>query len=101
MWGIIESSLAKLTGDEATEASGWRNTEFSGFDGNNDRHYGIAQTMIHKLDEFENFKSRGLNSHSQTTLPRYREMYPVFYKYIEASAAAPLSFEALREICNG
>lgn len=100
MWGIIEHSLTRLEGNDATQAGGWRNTQFGGFDGNNDRHYGVAHTMINELGEFEDFHGRGLNSHSQASLPRYRTMYQTFDKYVQSGDAAPLSFEALREICN-
>lgn len=100
MWGIVEHSLERLAGDEATEAKGWRHTRFTGFDGNHDRHFGIARTMIDKLDEFESFKGRELNSHTQATLPRYQAMYEIFGRYVKSGDAAPLPFEALREICN-
>lgn len=100
MWGIVEDSLSKLTGIEATEANSWPMTEFRGFDGNNDRHFGIASILINELNEFSQFKGRYLNSHSSGTLPRYREMYKKFYGYIETDQASPLSFEALRDICN-
>ena len=100
MWGIIEHSLAKLTGREAEEAKGWRSTEFEGFDGNHDDHYGIAQTLIHSLGEFEDFKKRELNSHSQTSLQRYRAMYKKFDIYVRSDNASPLPFDALKDICN-
>lgn len=100
MWGIIEHSLEQLSGDEADEAATWRHTSFSGFDGNNDPHYRVAHTMINKLDEFQDFAGRTLNSHTQTSLPRYREMYRKFDGYVAASQASPLSFEALRDLFN-
>lgn len=100
MWEIIEHSLARLTGAEANEAKGWHGTQFLGFDGNNDTHFGIAQTMINDLDHFEEFKGRNLNSHSQTSLPRYQAMYQKFNTYIQSGDAAPLTFDALQDICN-
>jgi uncharacterized protein YfbU (UPF0304 family) len=100
MWGIVEDSLSNLTGTEANEANSWPMTEFRGFDGNNDRHFGIASILINELNEFSEFKDRYLNSHSSGTLPRYREMYKKFYGYIESGEASPLSFDTLRDICN-
>ncbi len=100
MWGIVEHSLAELTGAQADEAKGWHWTSFGGFDGNNDDHYGIAHTMINELGEFQDFKDRGLNSHTQSSLPRYRAMYAKFDKYVNAGQASPLSFEALRDLCS-
>jgi len=100
MFSIIESSIAKLTGDEAKEAEGWLYKSWHGFDGNNDRHYGVAQTMIETLGEFsESRKGVNLNSHSQTSLPRYRAMLDKFQAYVQAGAAAPLSMAALRDLC--
>lgn len=100
MWGIIEHSLRELAGPEAEQAQEWRWTQFSGFDGNNDAHHGIAHTMIRELGDFEEFKDRPLNSHSQTSLPRYRSMFKKFDGYVKADRASPLPFEALQDICN-
>lgn len=100
MWRIIESSMSQLTGDEATESKSWHMKEFRGFDGNNDRHHGIASTLINQIGDFSDFKGRNLNSHSQVTLPLYRKMYQKFDGYIKAQKAEPLSFEALRDLCN-
>lgn len=101
MFGIIESSIGRLEGEQAAEAAGWHYNQWRGFDGNNDPHYGVARTMIEDLGEFDQSrKGVNLNSHTQTTLPRYRSMYQKFYGYVEAQQAAPLSFEALRDICS-
>jgi len=100
MWGIVEHSLRQLEGDEAKEAEGWHMTAFNGFDGNHDRHYSIASTLIRDLGDFEGFNGRDLNSHSQTTLPRYRQMYEKFDKYVKAGEASPLSFDALQDILH-
>ena len=98
MWSIIESSIGTLTGSEAAEAATWYNKEFHGFDGNNDTHYGVAHTMINEIGEFSNFHGRALNSHTQTSLPRYPEMYRKFDQYIKAGQAAPLTIDALRDL---
>ena len=100
MWGIIEHSIRQLKGAEAAEAKGWHWAKFGGFDANHDDHYGVALTMIEGLDEFEDLKSHGLNSHSQSSLPRYRQMYKKFDGHLSAGNAAPLSFEALRDLCG-
>lgn len=100
MFGIIESSISKLTGAEAEEAKVWHYNQWHGFDGNNDPHYGVARTMIEELGEFEQSrKGVNLNSHTQSSLPHYRRMYEKFYGYVQAGQAAPLSFDALRDIC--
>ena len=100
MWGIVEDSIAKLTGADAEEAKGWHRIKFGGFDANHDPHYGIAHTMINELDEFSSFKNRALDSHSQASLKRYRTMYATFDEYVRSNQAAPLTFESLRELCS-
>lgn len=101
MWAIIEHSIAKLTGSEAKEAEDWHWTEWNGFDGNNDDHYGVARTMIEDLGEFKDSrKGVNLNSHSQASLPRYRRMYEKFDGYVKGGRASPLSFDALRDLCS-
>ena len=49
---------------------------FDGFDGNNDRHYGLASFLVQDMGRFEEFKGRPLNSHSQSSMPKYRNMLP-------------------------
>lgn len=100
MWRIIEHNIAELTGEEADEAKGWNFTKFTGFDGNHDRHHGIAHTMIQTLGESQDFKDRALDSHTQGSLPRYRAMYAKFDGYVKSGKASPLSFDALRDLCN-
>ncbi len=101
MWGIIEHSIAKLTGSDADEAKGWHWNKWDGFDANNDDHYGVARTMIEDLGEFsDSRKGVNLNSHSQASLPRYLRMYEKFNAYVQSSKASPLSFEALRDLCS-
>ena len=101
MFGIIEHSVDKLSGDEAAEAETWPYRKWHGFDGNNDPHFGVARTMIVDLGEFQDSrKGVNLNSHSQSSLPRYRRMYGKFDQYVQAQQAAPLSFDALRDLCS-
>ena len=101
MFGIIESSIGRLTGTEAEEAKTWHFNQWHGFDGNNDSHYGVARTMIEELGEFQQSRNGvNLNSHTQSSLPHYRRMYEKFMGYVNSSQAAPLSFDALRDLCN-
>ncbi|MBC7502327.1 MAG: YfbU family protein [Herminiimonas sp.] len=101
MWGIIESSIERLSAAEALEAEDWHWKSFGGFDGNNDPHFGVARTMIEELNEFSDSRNgTNINSHSQASLPRYRRMFDKFEDYVAAGSAAPLSFEALSDLCN-
>lgn len=100
MWGIVEDRIADLAGAEADEAKGWPFAKFRGFDGNHDRHYGIARTLINDLEQFGDFKGRDVNSHSQATLPRYRTMYAKFDQFITANQGGPLTVDQLRALCG-
>lgn len=100
MWGIIEHAISQLAGDEAAEAATWHWTAFNGFDGNHDPHYGIAQTMVHNLDEFQDFKARGMNSHSGASLPRYQTMYAKFDPMLGQNQGKALTFAQLKELCG-
>lgn len=100
MWSFIEYSIGELQGEEAKEAAGFHHTQFSGFDGNNDPHHGIAQTLIKDLGLYSEFASRGLNSHSRATLARYRTMLPKFDKAMEGATGEPLPINVLRDLLN-
>lgn len=60
MFGIIESSIDRLSGDEAEAAKGWHYGKWRGFDANNDPHYGVARTMIETLGEFADSRKDGI-----------------------------------------
>lgn len=100
MFQIIESSIERLTGAEADEAKGWHYKQWRGFDGNHDPHFSVAGTMIRDLGEFKGLRNAGdINSHSQSSLPHYREMYEKFSGYVRGGTGS-LSFEALRDLCS-
>jgi hypothetical protein len=97
MWGFIEYSVEELDQPERDEIKLLR-WQFTGFDGNHDPHHGIAHTLIHDLGRFSEFKERGLNSHSQATLPRYRSILWRYNQAMHGGGAAPLSADQLRTI---
>lgn len=100
MWEIIEGAIGDLEGDQANEARQWRHAQFRGFDGNNDSHYGVAGVFVNDLKRFSEFAGRDLNSHSQASLPRYREMYAKFDAYIAEGKDPSLSFDDLKDLCS-
>ena len=97
MWSFIEFSVNDLDETEQNEIKALR-WQFSGFDGNHDRHHGIAHTLIHDLNRFSEFKDRGLNSHSQATLPRYRSILREYNGAMQGRGGEPLTAEQLREM---
>ncbi len=100
MWSFIEYSIRELEGEEAEEAAKFHHTKFSGFDGNNDRHYGVAHTLINDLGRWTEFKDHPMNSHSRATLSRYRTMLPKYKAAMEGWIDGPLPLEKLRDLLN-
>ncbi|HMJ47872.1 MAG TPA: YfbU family protein [Ferruginibacter sp.] len=58
--------------------------KFEGFDGNNDPHYHFAIFMIEKQKKYEEHDPNGLNSHSMTSMIKYRKMLPVYKEILDA-----------------
>jgi uncharacterized protein len=53
-------------------------SEFSGFDGNNDKHFGVASFILQDLNLYSELQKCPMNSHSQAELHRYRRMLAVW-----------------------
>ena len=80
MWGFIERSFDQLNTpekDRVRAANHNHDPKFSGFDGNNEDHFGIAKHLIDVMGRFTEFAGRDLNSHSRV-VPHYLRMYNVF-----------------------
>lgn len=103
MWSIIEYSYAELTDENKTrlalEAEPFgRNPVFRGFDGNNETEYLVAADfIINRLERFEEFKGRDLNSHAPS-IPTYSRMLSVFDDIFSSNMGNPLSTEQLATV---
>lgn len=67
MWDFIEFSFADLSEADkqrVREANFGHDPKFSGFDANNEAHYGVALHLVDHMDRFQNFKGRDMNSHT-------------------------------------
>ncbi|EFA4192801.1 hypothetical protein C5926_002034 [Escherichia coli O96] len=100
MWRVIEYSYSELTEEEKkklkenVELFG-KNPIFKGFDGNNETEYlAAADFVINKLDRFEEFKLRDLNSHTPS-LATYERMMHVFNPLFHENLGEPLTLEQL------
>ncbi|EHW5634432.1 YfbU family protein [Escherichia coli] len=100
MWRVIEYSYSELTEEEKKKLK--ENVElfgkkpiFKGFDGNNETEYlAAADFVINKLDRFEEFKLRDLNSH-MPSLATYERMMHVFNPLFHENFGEPLTLEQL------
>jgi hypothetical protein len=85
MYRALEHSyenLSQAEKDELKQKAGYNFSyiKYQGFDGNNDPHISVAAFLVNHLDRFDELKGgrERLNSHSHTTLPKYRRMLPVY-----------------------
>lgn len=103
MWSYIEQSVRQLSPEDKTQLEKDAHPfylEFSGFDGNHDEHYGVASFMINELGRFSEYRGRPLNSHSQSSLPSYRRMLPIYNEEMRSRglSARSLSAESILKI---
>ncbi|MFT9447443.1 YfbU family protein [Gluconobacter japonicus] len=103
MCDFLESSIQNLSDadkERLQDNVGYSLDEiFVGFDGNNEAwHVGVAQMLAGPLGRFSRFKKRDFNSHSPTTLGRYRRMLPVFLPLRIESMGRQLPYQAIERI---
>lgn len=79
MWSFIEEAVESFSAVErkklvAEVGPTGRDPKFFGFDGNNESEYlGIASHLVNRMDRFQRFKGRDLNSH-MPVVARYARM---------------------------
>ncbi|MCP3472400.1 YfbU family protein [Bradyrhizobium sp. CCGUVB1N3] len=72
--------------------------KFPGFDGNNDAHYGVAAYLVKHLRRFKDLPGATNNSHTQTSLPRYRKMLSVYLPMRDRLGSGRLTSKQIIEI---
>lgn len=101
MWSALERSHKRLTDDQRERfESAWSGApvRFTGFSVNDEiKHYSAAKILINKLDRFERFKERELNSHLPY-LGAYRRMLTVFKRLPDTSLAGDLSVDEMIDL---
>jgi uncharacterized protein YfbU (UPF0304 family) len=81
MWEIIEVSYEKLSVRDKDRLNiDFGHPTFLGFDGNSESTYiSGAHFLIDQLGRFQRFRGRNLNSHTPSSVDRYRAMVEVYY----------------------
>ncbi|MGY3134165.1 hypothetical protein ACVWZM_004847 [Bradyrhizobium sp. USDA 4501] len=74
---------------------------FPGFDSNHDPHYGVANYLVQDLHRFKDVPGASNNSHTQTSLPRYRKMLKAYLPMRTKLSAGRFSKEDIIAIFNG
>jgi len=82
MCRVVEDAIAALDEGERETIGQMDRTVFVGFDANEEPHYGVAKAYIAKLNRFDEFSKRALNSH-MPTLDGYRRMVREYHCRIE------------------
>jgi len=77
MYRGIENSVAGLNESDKKKLDLER-IEFKGFDANNDSHYGFMSFLVERADRYDEYKGKYINSHTASTLDKYRRMLKVF-----------------------
>ena len=96
MFRQIDAYVSQLK-DNERETLNVEKLTFKGFDANNDPHYGFAKFIIEKDDRYGERKGMYLNSHTNSTLPRYRRMLEV-YRAIRGKDFKNLTLDDLKMI---
>lgn len=95
VWDILDMFRALANAKHA----GWVPTApgdelYEGFDANNDDHYWFAEYLLDKSNKY--YESQpNKNSHSITTLPRYRRMLDVWNSAVERHKLTATEAEAV------
>ena len=103
MWHFIESGYDNLSKQERQNLESdvgprGKDVRFPGFDGNNEsEQLGIAKFLVERLDRFQRFKGRDLNSHFPS-IDTYRRMWPVFEPMRTTLAGGELTYRRLVQI---
>jgi hypothetical protein len=97
MFRGIEDSIGALNPEQQAQLNQTR-LRFEGFDGNNDVHYGIANFLIKKQGFYSEHTNSKMNSHTSSSLGRYRRQLAIFNHVTQTAAVNDLTFEQLQQI---
>ena len=77
MYGVINNSYASLS-DEDKKLINLNKIKFEGFDGNNDDHYGYMSFLVKRMELWDEYQGKSLNSHTRSSIGKYRKMLQVY-----------------------
>lgn len=96
MYNRINDAIELFTPEEKLKLD-LDKISFEGFDANNDDHYRYLKFITEKLDKWEKYKNDNLNSHSISSIRKYRRMLDKF-KEFSYELGSNLNFEQIRQI---
>ena len=84
MYYVINNLIGTLSDDQKASLQLDKIT-FKGFDANNDDHYGFMNFLIDKANLYKDLKDKYLNSHSISSIEKYRRMLPLYNEALKAN----------------
>lgn len=96
MYRLINLTISKLTSEER-ESIDLDKIAFDGFDANNDPHYGYASFIINKMKKYQEHDKINLNSHSSSTIRKYRKMLE-YYNAKRKQEGWKMDFDELKKL---
>lgn len=84
MYRVINNCIETLTPEEKNNLD-LNSIKFTGFDANNDDHYFFMKFIVNEVNLYEEYKNVNLNSHSMSSLGKYRKMLPIYRRAIETN----------------
>lgn len=94
MYDIINNSYSKLTDEQKTHIN-IEKLKFEGFDLNNDDHYSYMKFLVEKMGQWGDYKGKYINSHTQESIRKYRNMLNV-YRNLESESIYEYTLEHLQ-----
>ena len=98
MFRVIDKAISSLTPDQKSDIE-LNKIQFEGFDANNDKHYYFMKFLIDKMERYEELKGMDFNSHSSSSIVKYRKMFEV-YNRKKKDGIYELSYDDLKNMIN-
>lgn len=97
MYIVINNCVNQLN-DTQKEEIDLRRLDFEGFDGHQEHYH--QYSLLRDMDRYEMFEDYPMDSHSGTSIVKYRKMLREFNQIIESKDRHELSFEELQQIAQ-
>lgn len=99
MYRRINNTIATLT-SEQKESVDLDRIAFKGFDANNDSHYHYASFMIDEMNLWQEHKGKNINSHTYSTLVKYKKMLEYHNNKISQKENWDIDFEDIKKMID-
>jgi uncharacterized protein YfbU (UPF0304 family) len=98
MYRAINGFISSIH-DQQIDEGDLEKIQFTGFDGNHDRHYHYMHFLVEKADRYNEYKNRDYNSHNISSIVKYKKMLPVYTEVINSNDYQ-INLAGLKKIIN-